>query len=299
MRSLVASFIIMAVICIRKEPAGINFKRILCLFFAALLLTGCSAAPAEIAQTTETTKGSDLMLSKDRTYNILFIGNSYTFYNNMPTTFFEPMAKVCGYDVRVTAITKGAYTLEKFADPTDAYGKLVHTALSASGSFDYVILQEQSVRPAVASDAFYAAVRTLAEKIRAVGAQPILFATWGRQTVSETLTKYELTNETMTYRLADAYASIGKELDIPVMHVGLAFYDINSNNSSINLYNNDLSHPSSEGSYLAAMTLFCGIFGVDPVTAPFSGPLSAEEDPIVRAAVAKALQSPQIPEAEA
>jgi hypothetical protein len=47
------------------------------------------------------------------------------------------------------------------------------------------------------------------------------------------------------------------------------------------------------------MTLFCGIFGVDPVTAPFSGPLSAEEDPIVRAAVAKALQSSQIPEAEA
>jgi hypothetical protein len=237
------------------------------------------------------------MLSKDHTYNILFIGNSYTFYNDMPTTFFEPMAKVCGYDVRVTVITKGAHTLEKFADPTDGYGKMVDTALSANGAFDYVILQEQSVRPAIASDAFYTAVRTLSERIRTVGAQPILYATWGRQTGSETLTKYGLTNETMIYQLASAYAAIGKELDIPVMHAGLAFYDVNTN-SNISLYNADLSHPSSEGSYLAAMTLFCGIFDVDPVAAPFSSPLSAEEDSIVRAAVAKALHSPVIPKAE-
>lgn len=238
------------------------------------------------------------MLSKNRTYNILFIGNSYTFYNDMPTTYFEPMAKICGYDIRVTTITKGAYTLEKFADPTDAYGKMVANALSANSSFDYVILQEQSIRPAIQSDSFYVAVRTLSERIRAIGAQPVLYATWGRQTGSETLTKHDLTNKTMTAKLAAAYATIGKELDIPALHAGLAFYDINCN-SSINLYNADLSHPSTEGSYLAAMTLFCGIFGVDPITAPFSGPLPAEEDAIARSAVSKALLDPQIPAAEA
>ena len=50
------------------------------------------------------------------------------------------------------------------------------------------------------------------------------------------------------------------------------------------------------GLALAAMMLFCGIFDLDPVTAPFSGSLSAEEDPIVRTAAANALHSPKIPE---
>ena len=236
------------------------------------------------------------MLSQDRTYNILFIGNSYTFYNDMPTAYFEPMAKLCGYDVRVTTITKGAYTLEKFADPADPYGQMVETALSVEGAFDFVILQEQSARPAIGADAFYAAVRNLNQRIRAVGATPVLYATWGRQTGSDTLTKYHMTNESMTYRLAAAYSAIGQELDIPVLHAGLAFYRVNSGDNHIDLYNADKSHPSAAGSYLAAMTLVCGIWDTDPMTVPLSGPLTPEEDMIVRQAAAEALRSPQIPE---
>lgn len=236
------------------------------------------------------------MLPQDRTYNILFIGNSYTFYNDMPTAYFEPMAQLCGYDVRVTTITKGAYTLEKFADPTDPYGQMVDTALSAQGAFDFVILQEQSARPAIKSDAFYAAVRVLDERIRAVGAKPVLYATWGRQTGNDTLTKYDMTNESMTYKLAAAYSAIGQELDIPVLHAGLGFYQVNTGDNHIDLYNADKSHPSVAGSYLAAMTLVCGIFELDPVAAPFSGPLTSEEDAIVRQAVAAALRAPKIPE---
>ena len=130
------------------------------------------------------------MLSKDKEYSILFIGNSYTFFNDMPTVYFETMAKACGYKLKVTSITKGAYTLEKFANPSDPYGKMVDNALAGYEKYDYVILQEQSVRPATNQGAFYDGVRTLNEKIRAIGAQPILYATWGRQTGSDKLTEW-------------------------------------------------------------------------------------------------------------
>ena len=260
-----------------------------------LRLNGCGNSKTQEATQSQEETG---MLSKDKTYSILFIGNSYTFYNDMPTVYFKNMAKSCGYNVEVTAITKGAYTLEKFADPADPYGKLVDNALSVPGTYDYVILQEQSARPAIDTvDQFYAGVRNLAQRIRATGAKPVLYATWGRRSGHDTLTKYDMTNESMTWKLAAAYSAIGEELDIPVYHTGLAFYDVYTGNTSIDLYSADGSHPSATGSYLVAMTLFCGIFGVDPVEAAFTGSASGEEDAILRKASQKALlDTHQIPE---
>ena len=264
-------------------------KKILCVLLAALLLAGCSAGTAE----PETTAGGNNMLPKDKTYNILFIGNSYTFFNDMPTAYFEPIVKSLGYQVTVTAITKGAYTLEKFADPHDTYGILINNTLSSETKYDYVIIQEQSARPAVNPGAFYDGVRLMAEKIRNAGAQPILYATWGRKDGSDTLTKYDMTSEEMTWRLAAAYDAIGKELDIPVVHVGCAFREIYTTCQSIELYNPDKSHPSPAGSYMAAMALACGIFGFTPDDITIAGPLSAEEEAAVRNAVA---QPPAIPQ---
>lgn len=269
----------------------IRFGAILCCL--VMLFSGCGSTQTP----TEPTMEESTMLPKNKTYNILFIGNSYTFYNDMPTIYFSNMAKSCGYDVKVTSITKGAYTLEKFADPTDPYGKMVDTALSTPGTYDFVILQEQSMRPAIETvGSFYDGVRDLVPRIRETGAKPFLYATWGRQEGNEKLTEYNMTNESMTWKLANAYAAIGEELDVPVIHAGLAFYDVYTN-SEINLYSADGSHPSPTGSYLVAMTLFCGIFGVDPVEATFSGSATAEEDVILRNAAKTVLyDTPAIPE---
>ena len=270
-----------------------KLSRILALVLALFMLCACGA-PA--TPTTTPTEGEDSMLPKDKEYSILFIGNSYTFFNDMPTVYFQTMAKACGYQVKVTSITKGAYTLEKFANPEDPYGKLVANALAGYEKYDFVILQEQSVRPATAPEKFYDGVRPLVEKIRAIGAQPVLYATWGRQEGCDKLTEIEMTNESMTWKLAAAYSAIAGELDIPVYHAGLAFYRINKD-TQVDLYNADKSHPSAPGSYLAAMTLLTGIFGVDPVTAPFGGPVSGEEDAAVRQAVKDIVDNPpEIPE---
>ena len=80
--------------------------------------------------------------------SILFIGNSYTFYNKMPTEIFAKIAEAEGYTLDIDSVTKGGYTLEKFADPTDEYGAKVESALSGDKKYDFVILQEQSLRPA-------------------------------------------------------------------------------------------------------------------------------------------------------
>ena len=223
-------------------------------------------------------------------YSILFIGNSYTYYNDMPTAIFEKLAESAGYEVKVTAVTKGSYKLCQFADPADEYGAMVEKALKGTEKYDFVILQEQSFRPASenAPD-FYASVRNLSERIRATGATPILYATWGYKAGNSNLDKYGLTNESMTWKLAAAYRAIGDELGISVAHVGLAFYDVYTAQCGIELYNADRSHPSYAGSYLAAATLFARIFSADPTGAKYTGELTSNDAEILSRAAKRAV----------
>ena len=190
-------------------------------------------------------------------YRVLFIGNSYTYFNDMPKALFEAIAKEAGLEIEVDSVVKGGWTLEKHADPDGETGAVVAGKL-AGEPYDYVVLQEQSLRPAIEPEPFFEAVRDLSGRIRATGAEPVLYSTWGRKPGSPKLEEINMTNESMTYSLARSYRSIGEELDIPVAYVGLAFYDIGD---SIELYNADKTHPSKEGSYLAALTLFLRVFG--------------------------------------
>ena len=203
-----------------------KLQNLICLILAIILFsfTGCSTV-SELPESSEKdNKEENGELEVKKTYSILFIGNSYTYYNDMPEAIFKNLAKSAGYDVEITSITKGAYTLEKMADPNDTYGAQVERVLTGTKKYDYVILQEQSARPATMSAGnFYEAVRNLSARIQESGATPILYSTWGRKKGSSTLTDNGWTNESMTWKLAAAYEAIGKELNIPVAHVGLAF----------------------------------------------------------------------------
>ena len=190
-------------------------------------------------------------------YRILFIGNSYTYFNDMPKSIFEVIAKEAGVDVEVESVVKGGWTLEKHADPAGETGDIVEQKLSGE-PYDYVILQEQSLYPAISQERFFDAVRKLVLRIKNNGAQPVLYSTWGRKCGSVKLEEINMTNESMTYAVARSYRAIGEELHIPVAYVGLAFFDAGE---KVELYHEDKTHPSPEGSYLAALTLFLRMFG--------------------------------------
>ena len=52
--------------------------------------------------------------------NILFIGNSYTYYNDMPN-ILEALAKENGKDLSADAVTKGGRKLYANLDAEDEY----------------------------------------------------------------------------------------------------------------------------------------------------------------------------------
>lgn len=242
--------------------------------------------------------GDSLDMGKNSSYKILFIGNSYTFYNDMPTAIFEKIAESAGYDVKIETVTKGGWTLEKHADPADEVGAKVAEKLVDGAGYDFVIIQEQSRRPVTNPAAFYDGARNLVGRIRDIGATPVFYSTWGRKTGSETLDTYKLTNESMTWGLAAAYNAIADEFGVKeVACAGLAFYDVYTNHPEIELYNADKSHPSYTGSVLAALTLFSEIFNYDTINLGYKGTLTDSTASILyEAARVAVFMTPEIPE---
>ena len=196
-------------------------------------------------------------------YRVLFIGNSYTYFNNLWDIFFA-VSKGEGYELETASVTQGGYTLQQMADVTNSFGARVDNLLKTQ-KYDAVFLQEQSLTPATSPASFYDAVRALDEKVTANGAKGILYQTWARKAGSAELGAYGLTHESMTMKLAASYEAIAEECGMFLSPVGSAFYDVAKNHPEINLYNSDYSHPSPAGSYLAALCHYATVYGKSPV----------------------------------
>ena len=193
---------------------------------------------------------------------ILFIGNSYTYYNEMPA-LFEGLAVDNQKDVSVYSVTAGSRKLIDYMDPTDKTTMALDTLLTKH-TFDICFIQEQSLLPAADFNRFIEGLDCVVTKLKNRVDTLILYATWGRKQGSEALITYNWTNQSMTELLADAYQTAAKRYDARVSPVGLRFLNITQTYPEVNLYNEDQSHPSYQGSCLAALTHYYTLFGNFP-----------------------------------
>ena len=224
---------------------------VLIVVLSALLLTSCVTTGAGAGE-----------LPKKTELSILFIGNSFTYGNNMPW-LFSNICQDYGYvNVKVDSVMVGSYTLEMFCDPENKYCKQIDEKF-ATESYDIVILQEQSIRPILKYDKFRDAAAILTEKARANGARVLLFETWGYAEGYPDLKSNGWTTAEMANLLAGSYGRLGDELGVEVVYCGLAFLDMYNRNPDIPLYYKDLKHPDIGGSFLVALTFFNYIFHAD------------------------------------
>ena len=225
------------------------------------------------------------MMSKQ--YSILFIGNSMTYFHDMPTAIFEPMAKAAGYDVTVRSITAGGRFLWENLERDDETARAVKAALAPdhAGRYDFVILQEGMPDLYTKTESFYEAVRTLAGMVRDLGAKPVLYARMGNQKGNPELDDPKCTYENVYETIVKAHETISGELDIPVAWAVKAAYDICDSQTEVEPYWTDGSHPSYAGSYIAALGVLNVLFGVDPATVTYNGELTDDQAAICRAAV--------------
>ena len=218
---------------------------------------------------------------------VLFLGNSYTYVNDLPSTFAQ-LAGSAGRPVQVSMVANGGETLAQHATSTESLDKI------SSQHWTYVVLQDQSETPATAigRDNFtYPAARTLANRVELVGAVPVLFMTWAhRDGMPEAgLSGYQ----EMQQQLDAAYIGIAAKLDIPVAPVGFTWDMVRHDHPEIGLWSDDGSHPSTAGTYLAACVFFASIFRQSPEGLTFRSDLSAEQARVIQSEANTQVLDPQ------
>ena len=182
------------------------------------------------------------------TVRILFIGNSYTYFNDLPR-MLQSMAPASSKTLRIElgAALEGGATLRSHWNKRTI-------DLVRNGNRDFVVLQEQSLAPIQATRDFIAYGERFGQEIRAAKAQPVLFLTWSRQN-----------RPSAQDSLNRAYRRLGDLITATVVPVGPAWQELQRLDTTAKLYTDDGSHPSPLGSFIAATTFYRTLFGELPV----------------------------------
>ncbi len=177
---------------------------------------------------------------------MLFIGNSFTTKNDLPTLLSAIAKAGKGIIIESKIISAGGASLRRHWNAGAA-------STITSAKWDYVVFQEQSTLPVKNANRFHENVREFVPAMKESGAKMVLFMTWAR--------KKEPEDQSL---LTDSYNKIGKELGASVVPVGTAWQKLVAKHDKPVLHAEDGSHPTVAGSYLAACTFYATLFGGDP-----------------------------------
>jgi len=170
---------------------------------------------------------------KKKSLRILFIGNSHTYFNDMPLLVkgrFEDE----GYDCSVTMLAHPNWFLAQHVADPEAKFNILH------GSYDYVVLQEYA-HPFGPEEKFFDAVRTLVSWIREAGSTPVIYLTWAQKDEPEAQA-----------RMTEAHKTIAEETGSLLAHVGDEWWDYMKSWPDLEMYAEDGGHASPAGSDFAA-----------------------------------------------
>ncbi|MEK7467906.1 MAG: hypothetical protein AAB074_10870 [Planctomycetota bacterium] len=216
---------------------------------------------------------------------VLFIGNSYTYVNDLPGTL-EALAKAAGEDpyIQVQGFTAVGANLKVHWDSGAA------TAIRDT-DWNFVVLQERSLIPLESVDRdtlFFPYARKFHEVIKARRATALFYMTWTRpdsRAPQENVTR--------------PYLDITRELGARVAPAGMALELVLKRNPNFKFYADQIGQPTPAGTYLVACTFFAAIYEKTPVGLPATVTTAArqaigvsrDEAPVVQSAAWEAFLS--------
>lgn len=219
----------------------------------------------------------------------LFIGNSRTFYNNMPQ-MVRAIADSAGYSKRLRIVMD--------AEPGVSLGyhiKSEKTQALLSRRWDQVVLQVLSSDQYSArqSGPAWDDAENLIREVQAKGDVPVMFVTW-RYTdqcikdagMPKTAGDYSpMGYADMHLNIQRQHARLAALTGVALVNVGMIWEALQSQPKDFNLYY-DCNHPSIYGSYLSALMFYNYFSGNDVLNVTFRpSEMSSEDAAMLRKAV--------------
>lgn len=204
--------------------------------------------------------------------NVLFLGNSYTYVNDLPAMIEEISANE-GKSFNHESVTPGGCTLFQHVESQNSLSKI------RKGKWDFVVLQEQSQLPSID----YYRHKTLKPSYKALYdsimlynpyAKVVGYMTWGRRYGGQQCVNFGeglycstdfVDFNHMQDSLTAAYCENAYATNSQVAPVGEAWKAALEKDPNLSLHSNDDSHPSYDGSYLAACVFHAIFWNESPI----------------------------------
>jgi hypothetical protein len=175
--------------------------------------------------------------SKKEKVRILFIGNSYTYFGNLPQIVAIISDQTAKKLVTKKSVAGGASLSEHWRGERG----LQTREIIEHGKYDIVVLQDHSMAALNQPDTLRKYVRLFCDLIKKSKAKPYLYITWARE-------KDPQNQET----ISKVYREAAKENDAEVVPVGEAWALALKEKPDFDIYDSDGSHPTKLGTFLAA-----------------------------------------------
>jgi len=213
------------------------------------------------AQSTALRAGSKTYdISKRKVIRVLFIGNSHTFYNDMPKTFKE----LAAHD------PDGAFSIESgmIAVPGATLAQLLKypeaQTLLTQQKWDYVVLQPQSAwaMTKIRTMSTDQALKEWVRRINGIGAVPVFYMTWIRQPGSDWYTSSMkgadmFKSPQIMYKYIQYYTNVlVKKHDLVLVPVGEYWMNMIRKHPEVTVFAPDGLHASPAGSYMVALLFY-------------------------------------------
>ena len=193
---------------------------------------------------------SKLIAAEKRdTLKVLFIGNSYIYYNNL-AQMISLMTDSMSTKLICTKSTIGNATLGQHWNELRG---LKTRQLLAKNKYDIIVIQDNSMWPIEHKDSVFIYGNLFCNAIKKNGAKTFIYNTWARQKTPET---QPIINEVYNKLAADNNASI-----VPV---GDSWALARKLKPDVDLFNVDGSHPSNLGTFLIALNFIKKLTGTLP-----------------------------------
>ncbi len=221
-----------------------------------------------------------------QTKRVLFLGNSYTNYFDLPQLLVNT-AQSTNDLIVVESNTPGGHTLQNHNSNSTSLSKI------AQGNWDFVVLQEQSQLPSFPITQVENQVFPFAQSLNNTivsqnpCAETVFYMTWGRQngdTENCSSNPPVCTYVGMDNLLKERYLTMTNDNNAIVSPVSVVWKYLRTNYPTMNLYDPDGSHPSILGSYVAACCFYTTILRKNPLLITFNASLSSADAAAIKMA---------------